>query len=152
MRQSRRTFVMTTSTKPQANGRVFLNAPIYLFFESSVFQGSNLNCFIDRVASHPERLQYIYFNTILLLRAVSRLGSYLSAFDYCSTGKHEDDAESWDRLTQVLDLAKDAGKFDETVLFRGENANVSHLQFRNHNLDNHWRRSSKRSSRHISGT
>jgi len=88
-------------------------------------KGSNLNCFINRVASHPERLQYIYFNTILLLRAVHRLGPYLSAFDYCSTGKHDDDAETWDRLGKVLTIAKDTGKFDETVLFRGENANVS---------------------------
>ncbi|KAF5351640.1 hypothetical protein D9756_007549 [Leucocoprinus leucothites] len=94
--------------------------------------GSNLNCFIDRVASHPERLQYIYFNTILLLRAVHRVGPYLSAFDYCSTGKHEDDAETWDRLAKVLDIARDTGKFDETVLFRGENANMLKEEFKTH--------------------
>lgn len=87
-------------------------------------KGPNLNCFISRVASHPERLQYIYFDTILLLRAVARLGPYLSAFDYCSTGKHEDDAETWDRLSKVLNVAEDIGRFDESVLFRGENANV----------------------------
>lgn len=94
--------------------------------------GSNLNCFISRVASHPERLQYIYFNTILLLRAVHRLGPYLSAFDYCSTGKHNDNAETWDRLGKVLTIAKDIGKFDETVLFRGENANVLKEEFKVH--------------------
>ncbi|KAJ3568857.1 hypothetical protein NP233_g5439 [Leucocoprinus birnbaumii] len=94
--------------------------------------GPNLNCFIDRVASHPERLQYIYFNTILLLRAAHRLGPYLSAFDYCSTGKHEDDAETWGHLAKVLQIAKDAGKFDETVLFRGENANVLKEEFKTH--------------------
>ena len=57
-------------------------------------KGFNLKCFTSRVASHPERLQYIYFDTILLLRAVARLGPYLSAFDYCSTGIHEDDVET----------------------------------------------------------
>lgn len=93
---------------------------------------SNLNCFISRVASHPERLQYIYFNTILMLRAVSRLGPYLSAFDYCSTGNHEDDVETWDRLAKVLSVAQEAGKFDETVLFRGENANVLKEEFKTH--------------------
>lgn len=84
----------------------------------------NLDCFINRVASHPERLQYIYFDTILLLRAVARLGPYLSAFDYCSSGNHEDDAETLSTLTKVIDIAKQAGSFDETILFRGENANV----------------------------
>jgi len=88
-------------------------------------QSPNLKCFINRVASHPERLQYIYFDTILLLRAVARLGPYLSAFDYCSTGKHEDDVETLQTLSKVIDIARNVGKFDETVLFRGENANAS---------------------------
>lgn len=30
-------------------------------------------------------------------------------------------------LGKVISVAKDVGKFDETVLFRGENANVSSL-------------------------
>ena len=76
------------------------------------------------MASHPERLQYIYFDTILLLRAVARLGPYLSAFDYCSTGKHEDDVETLHKLSKVIEIAQNVGKFDETALFRGENANV----------------------------
>ncbi|KAH9485185.1 Endoplasmic reticulum oxidoreductin-1 [Psilocybe cubensis] len=92
----------------------------------------NLNCFITRVASHPERLQYIYFDTILLLRAVSRLGPYLSAFDYCSTGTHEDDMETLQTLTKVLNIAEDAGAFDESILFRGENANILKEEFKTH--------------------
>ena len=85
----------------------------------------NLPCFIERVASHPERLQYIYFDIILMLRAVARLEPYLKAFDYCSTGTHEDDARTLQTLSKVLDIAKKVGRFDESVLFRGETANVS---------------------------
>ncbi|PPQ62937.1 hypothetical protein CVT24_006177 [Panaeolus cyanescens] len=92
----------------------------------------NLRCFIDRVASHPERLQYIYFDTILLLRAVARLGPYLSAYDYCSTGNHEDDVETLSLVSKVVNIAKDAGRFDETVLFRGENAAVLKEEFKTH--------------------
>ncbi|KAJ7772583.1 hypothetical protein DFH07DRAFT_802407 [Mycena maculata] len=92
----------------------------------------NLQCFINRVASHPERLQYIYFNTVLLLRAVARIGPYLSAFDYCSTGNHEDDAETLAKLSTVISIAQNAGRFDETVLFRGENANVVKEEFKAH--------------------
>jgi hypothetical protein len=88
-----------------------------------------LQCFINRVASHPERLQYIYFNTVLLLRAVARIGPYLTAFDYCSTGNHTDDAETLAKLSNVISIAQSAGRFDETVLFRGENANVCAISF-----------------------
>ena len=91
----------------------------------NVLQGPDLQCYVTKIASHPERLQYIYFNTVLLLRAVARLGPYLSAYDYCASGTHEEDLLTYSRLEKVLDIAKFAGKFDETALFRGENANVS---------------------------
>ena len=64
-----------------------------------------------------------------MLRAVARLGPYLSAFDYCSSGNHEDDAETLSTLTNVINIAKQAGSFDETILFRGENANVCGFLF-----------------------
>ncbi|KAG6898177.1 hypothetical protein C0992_004164 [Termitomyces sp. T32_za158] len=86
----------------------------------------------EKVASHPERLQYIYFNTVLLLRAVSRLGPYLAAFDYCSTGTHEDDQTTLDKINKVVNIAHNVGKFDETVLFRGQNANVLKEEFKAH--------------------
>lgn len=62
-----------------------------------------------------------------MLRAVARLGPYLSAYDYCSSAKHDDEAETSATLSKVIAIAKNAGKFDEKVLFRGENANVRHL-------------------------
>ncbi|THH21342.1 hypothetical protein EW146_g206 [Bondarzewia mesenterica] len=92
----------------------------------------DLQCFVTRIASHPERLQYIYFNTVLLLRAVARIGPYLSAYDYCSSGTHEEDAATLGTLKQVIDIAQTVGKFDETVLFRGENANVLKEEFKEH--------------------
>ncbi|KAE9411253.1 endoplasmic oxidoreductin [Gymnopus androsaceus JB14] len=94
--------------------------------------GPNLQCFVNRIASHPERLQYIYFNTVLLLRAVARLGPYLSAYDYCSSGTHQDDVETKEILSTVISIAQKAGRFDESVLFRGENANVLKEEFKVH--------------------
>lgn len=90
-------------------------------------KGPNLRCFIDRVASHPERLKYIYFNTILMLRAVARLAPVLESYDYCSSGNKLDDEHTLDYINKITSIAKDAGKFDESVLFRGENANVGGL-------------------------
>ncbi|EKM80705.1 hypothetical protein AGABI1DRAFT_112451 [Agaricus bisporus var. burnettii JB137-S8] len=94
--------------------------------------GPNLNCFISRVAAYPERLQHLYFNTIVMLRAVARLEPYLAAFDFCSSGKAEDDVETQDCLSKIVRIAKDAGKFDESALFRGENANVLKEEFKAH--------------------
>jgi ERO1-like protein beta len=90
-------------------------------------QAPNLQCFIDRVGAHPDRLQQIYFNTVLLLRAVSRLGPYLSAYDYCSTGTHEEDAQTKSLLGNIIDIAHQVGKFDEKRMFAGEDANVSRV-------------------------
>ncbi|KAI9508229.1 endoplasmic oxidoreductin [Russula earlei] len=94
--------------------------------------GPDLQCYVTRIASHPERLQYIYFNTVLLLRAVARLGPYLSAYDYCASGTHDDDEITYSRLEKVLEIARIAGKFDETALFTGENANVLKEEFKQH--------------------
>ncbi|KAH9978619.1 endoplasmic oxidoreductin [Lactifluus volemus] len=94
--------------------------------------GPDLQCYVTRIASHPERLQYIYFNTVLLLRAVARLGPYLSAYDYCASGTHEEDVLTYSRLEKVLEIAQLAGKFDETSLFKGENANVLKEEFKQH--------------------
>ncbi|KAF8558016.1 endoplasmic oxidoreductin [Imleria badia] len=105
----------------------------------------NLECFVTRVASHPERLQYIYFNTVLLLRAVARLAPYLSEYDYCSLSGNsltphdhphspdsEDEVRTLARLDSVVNIAKHVGKFDERVLFRGANANILKQEFKQH--------------------
>ena len=90
-------------------------------------QAPNLQCFIDRVGAHPDRLQQVYFNTVLLLRAVSRLGPYLSAYDYCSTGTHEEDTQTKNLLGSIIDVAQQVGKFDEKLMFAGDDANVSQV-------------------------
>ncbi|OAX41080.1 endoplasmic oxidoreductin-1 [Rhizopogon vinicolor AM-OR11-026] len=104
--------------------------------------GPNLECFVTRVASHPERLQYIYFNTVLLLRAVSRIGPYLRDYDYCSLAtstphdhilaKDQEEVKTHATLSKVIDIAEHVGRFDERVLFRGENANILKEEFKAH--------------------
>jgi hypothetical protein len=90
------------------------------------------------VAAYPERLQYIYFDTVLLLRAVARIAPYLSSYDYCASSDTADDANTLQTLNKVTEIAKRAGKFDETVLFRGENANVSRCSLVLRNLGWNW--------------
>jgi len=83
------------------------------------------------VASHPERLKFIYFNTVLLLRATARIGPYLTAYDYC-TGDRSDDEAVLRIVENIVRISKSVGKFDETVLFRGENANILKAEFKDH--------------------
>ncbi|KAF8520439.1 endoplasmic oxidoreductin [Hysterangium stoloniferum] len=99
--------------------------------------GPNLRCFVERVAAYPERLKNIYFNTVLLLRAVARLSRYLSAYDYCTTpeGVHEHDGgniRTKQLLEDAMNIAKDVGRFDENVLFKGENSAVLKDEFKDH--------------------
>lgn len=67
----------------------------------------------------------MYFNAVLLLRAVARIGPYLSAYDYCGgIGNHETDPYTLAELNSVINIAQNVGKFDEKALFRGPNAEV----------------------------
>lgn len=90
-------------------------------------QAPNLECFITRIASHPDRLQNMYFNLVLMLRAVSRAAPYLESYDI-RTGDFDMDRLSLEGVREVVKLAKgDKGRgemFDETDLFRGEDALV----------------------------
>uniref|UniRef100_A0A0W0EXF6 Endoplasmic oxidoreductin-1 n=1 Tax=Moniliophthora roreri TaxID=221103 RepID=A0A0W0EXF6_MONRR len=90
--------------------------------------GPNLQCYITRVAAHPERLEYIYFNTVILLRAVARLGPHLSLYDYADPS----DSETTARLKNVLKIAQEAGKFDELSLFNGIDAQAMKEEFKAH--------------------
>lgn len=93
-------------------------------------QGPNLECFIERVANNPERLEYIYFNTVLLLRAISRIGFYLTQYDMCD-GTEEDHDVFRKKLAQVIGMANRVGKFDESTLFRGESVALKE-EFKEH--------------------
>ncbi|KAF9265902.1 endoplasmic oxidoreductin [Marasmius fiardii PR-910] len=89
----------------------------------------NVNCYVSRVASYPERLEYIYFNTVLLLRAVARLGPHFFLYDYAEGA---DTAAVTLRLNNVLGIAHEAGKFDEKTLFDGINAQALKEEFKHH--------------------
>lgn len=102
------------------------------------------------MASHPERLQYIYFNTVLLLRAVARIGPYLSAYDYCALGTQEDDANTLGKISKVVSIASNVGMFDESAMFRGDDANVSYFMSGSRCVLNRFNRFLRRNSKIIS--
>ena len=99
----------------------------------------NLQCFITRLASHPERLSNVYFNAVLLMRAVARAAPYLEAYDIGtgpslrrmddrSVALREQDREARSTLKEVLRLADgEMGRgFDESDFFAGQDSKVGH--------------------------
>lgn len=83
-----------------------------------------MDCFVNRIGSHPERLQNVYFTYALLLRAVKKFGPYLDNYDF-RTGSIEENKKA---RFMVQDLIKSTDScpstFDEKLMFKGPEAQV----------------------------
>ncbi|RUS12742.1 endoplasmic reticulum Oxidoreductin 1-domain-containing protein, partial [Jimgerdemannia flammicorona] len=87
-------------------------------------QGPNLDCFISRIGAHPERLQNVYFDYVLLLRAVTKLAGYLEGYNFC-TGDPQEDADVKNKVDRLIDLTVTCpSTFDENLMFQGQDAMV----------------------------
>ena len=80
--------------------------------------GPNLACYKERLAAHPERISNLYFDYALLLRAVTKLRTYLKNYTFCSGDPTQDRATK----TKILHLANTAAQqptfFDEGTMFQ----------------------------------
>ncbi|KAL8779392.1 MAG: hypothetical protein Q9213_006960 [Squamulea squamosa] len=80
--------------------------------------GPNLECYTNRLATQPERVSNLYFNYALLLRAVTKLRTYLKNYTFCSGDIAQDTATK----TKILHLADSAAAqpriFDESIMFQ----------------------------------
>ncbi|GJJ74818.1 hypothetical protein EMPS_07176 [Entomortierella parvispora] len=97
--------------------------------------GPNLDCFISRVGMHPERLENIYFDYVVLLRAVTKISDYLAGYEFC-TGDDNIDSNIMNVVNELVGLVKKCPPtFDEKLLFQGDHkGQVQKLkhQFRDH--------------------
>lgn len=92
-------------------------------------QVPNLECFITRIGQHPERLQNVYFDYVLLLRALNKSAQYLASFDICS-GDDEADRRTKEKLKSLARTASSCpSTFDEKSMFSGPGAQVSIYPF-----------------------
>ena len=80
--------------------------------------GPNLQCYKDRLATHPERVSNLYFDYAILLRAVTKLRTYLKNYTFCSGDIAQDKATK----AKILHLADTAANhppiFDEYTMFQ----------------------------------
>jgi hypothetical protein len=118
------TFATSTSISRPASGCVLEVHTAKRRPSLNASQAPNLECFISRIAEHPERLQNVYFDYVLLLRAFEKAGKYFADYDVC-TG---DDALDAKTKAAVQRLAKEAqtcpSTFDESTMFSGPQALV----------------------------
>ncbi|KAF9999096.1 hypothetical protein BGZ79_007278 [Entomortierella chlamydospora] len=95
-------------------------------------QGPNLDCFVSRVGAHPDRLENIYFDYAILVRAVTKLSGYLKNYEFC-TGNPEEDAGVKSMVDRLIDTSsKSPAIFDEKAMFVGPEAQALKLEFRDH--------------------
>ncbi|KAF9965093.1 hypothetical protein BGZ70_005416 [Mortierella alpina] len=96
--------------------------------------GPNLDCFISRVGIHPERLENIYFDYAVVLRAMTKISDYLAGYEFC-TGDESVDKNVKKVVTELVDLVKKCPPtFDEKLLFQDTQDEGKRLknQFRDH--------------------
>ncbi|KAG0373380.1 endoplasmic oxidoreductin-1 [Mortierella sp. AD032] len=102
------------------------------FNQTSGIWGPNLECFVSRVGAHPDRLENIYFDYSILVRAVTKLSGYLHNYEFC-TGNPEEDTKVKVMVDKLIEVSsKSPAIFDEKAMFVGPDAQALKLEFRDH--------------------
>ncbi|KAL8936769.1 MAG: hypothetical protein Q9216_004754, partial [Gyalolechia sp. 2 TL-2023] len=93
--------------------------------------GPNLQCYTDRLATQPERVSNLYFNYALLLRAVTKIRTYLENYTFCS-GDAAQDAATKQKVLHLADSAAQHPRiFDESIMFQDPQDKDLKEDFRN---------------------
>ncbi|CAG8490353.1 6447_t:CDS:10 [Acaulospora colombiana] len=95
-------------------------------------RGPNLDCFISRFGSHPERIQNVYFDYVVLMRAISKMSEYLRGYEFC-TGDKVQDAQVKKMVSKLVNTAESCpGTFDEKQMFSSPESRLLKEEFKNH--------------------
>lgn len=94
----------------------------------------NVDCYINRLHTFPERISNLYFNYALLTRAIAKLGPHLSQenlYTFC-TGDADQDAETRAKVLNVIEKASSVPQiFDESLMFKNGEGPSLRDDFRN---------------------
>src|SRR5262249_33034822 len=99
---------------------------------TTALQAPNLTCYQQRIQQHPDRLQNIYFNYALVLRAISKLRHHIPSYMFCSGDPKENSVTK--SLVQELANRAAAGHpqiFDESIMWKDPDALLLKEDFRN---------------------
>ena len=86
--------------------------------------GMDVDCFVKKLGSHPERVQNIYFIYLLTLRAIQKASPLLRTLDY-TIGSNDDSKLTRGMVLSILEnTASCSETFDETTMFKSPEASV----------------------------
>jgi len=89
----------------------------------------NLDCFMQKVSNHPERVKNIYFTYIFYLRAILKLGPYLNQETFC-TGDQKEEKNISSLIQDIITIASSSpSTFDEHPMFTDDSLKT---EFRDH--------------------
>ncbi|KAI0021111.1 endoplasmic oxidoreductin [Xylariomycetidae sp. FL0641] len=91
----------------------------------------NLQCYIQRLHKHPERISNLYFNYALLTRAIAKLGPYLQDYTFCTGDPDQDAATKAKVLAVTQGTASVPQIFDEGLMFKNGEGPSLKEDFRN---------------------
>ncbi|RYO87292.1 hypothetical protein DL764_008880 [Monosporascus ibericus] len=78
----------------------------------------NVQCYMDRLHTHPERISNLYFNYALVTRAIAKLGGHLQGYTFC-TGDPDQDAATKAKVLAVTQGAASVPQtLDESLMFK----------------------------------
>ncbi len=93
---------------------------------------SDLECYVNRVASYPDRVENIYFTYVVILRAVSKLSNYLKTYDFC-TGDEMETIQVKSLVNGVLSTTLSCpSQFDEKLMFTSQATEFLKEEFKDH--------------------
>jgi len=97
--------------------------------------GPNIDCFIWKIGKFPDRIENIYLNFAIYIRAINKISGYLNDYKYCN-GNDEEDLKVSKLIKQITDVSKDYPfTFDETKFFNSPETkdllSDTKFQFRN---------------------
>jgi len=93
--------------------------------------GPNLQCYEQRVHSHPERMSNLYFNYALVLRAVAKVRKTLESYTFCSGDPAQDRMTKHKVLALADKIALGPTIYDETLMFQDSSVDGLKEDFRN---------------------
>ncbi len=93
--------------------------------------GPNLQCYEERLHSHPDRVSNLYFNYALVLRAVGKLRNHLQKYTFCS-GDISQDRETKQKILRLSSQIPSGPQiFDESLMFADPSVSGLKEDFRN---------------------
>jgi len=111
------------------------NVCYYWLDTKSGVWGPSVDCFIWKLGKFPDRIENIYLNYAIYVRAINKISDYITKYKYCN-GNDDEDLKVSKLINKVTDISKDYPfTFDETKFFNSpetkELLSDTKFQFRN---------------------